>query len=122
DVNKSGRIGFSPLHSAALGGHSQAILLLHKNGANIEQPNSHGSSPLHQAVMAGKLTSMLTLLNLKADYNKICCQNCNATPRSDFGKLLEQYKNPYADPLPGQFTNPYASSLILKVRKLMHLT
>lgn len=48
-VNSSSVDGFTPLHVAALHGHTALVSLLSRNGANVNARNSQSATPLHLA-------------------------------------------------------------------------
>lgn len=48
-VNSCNVDGFSPLHVAALHGHSGLVALLVRHGANVNGRNNHSATPLHLA-------------------------------------------------------------------------
>lgn len=52
-VNVSNQDGFTPLHIAALHGHSELVSLLLKHGASISAKNAKHAVPLHLACQKG---------------------------------------------------------------------
>lgn len=52
-VNVSNQEGFTPLHMAALHGHSELVSLLLRHGASASAKNSQLAAPLHLACQRG---------------------------------------------------------------------
>jgi ankyrin repeat protein len=71
-INLQDNRGRAPIHIAAERGLSDAVLLLHKRGADINISDLLGETPLHKCVskpglLQGKTCVLLSLLELKAD-------------------------------------------------------
>lgn len=64
DVNKP---GWTPLHYASTGGHSDVIKLLLDNHAYLDAASPNGSTPLMVAAMYGSTAAVQTLLDAGAD-------------------------------------------------------
>uniref|UniRef100_A0ACD6A695 Uncharacterized protein n=1 Tax=Avena sativa TaxID=4498 RepID=A0ACD6A695_AVESA len=62
--------GTTSLHEAAALGYDEITQLLLANGANVDEPSSHGT-PLVGAAAHGKFSSMKILLEHHADPNKV---------------------------------------------------
>ncbi|KAM0884693.1 hypothetical protein ACQ4PT_030826 [Festuca glaucescens] len=62
--------GTASLHEAAALGYDEITQLLLANGANVDEPSSHGT-PLVAAAAHGKFSSMKILLEHHADPNKV---------------------------------------------------
>ncbi|XP_068812341.1 ankyrin repeat domain-containing protein 27 isoform X5 [Struthio camelus] len=69
-VNVSNQDGFTPLHMAALHGHSELVSLLLKNGANISAKNAKHAVPLHLACQKGHFQVVKCLMDYNAKQNK----------------------------------------------------
>ncbi|XP_025898138.1 ankyrin repeat domain-containing protein 27 isoform X2 [Nothoprocta perdicaria] len=69
-VNVSNQDGFTPLHMAALHGHSELVSLLLKNGANISAKNAKRAVPLHLACQKGHFQVVKCLMDYNAKQNK----------------------------------------------------
>lgn len=67
DPNKASSNGFSPLHTAAESGHSEAVEVLLKNGAHIDAEAFCGT-PLHCAATKDRAEVMEILLSYDADF------------------------------------------------------
>lgn len=61
-VNVSNQDGFTPLHMAALHGHSDLVSLLLKHGASISAKNAEHAVPLHLACQKGHSQVMEPLI------------------------------------------------------------
>ena len=68
-VNASGGREKTPMHVAALTGHSDMFSLLLEHGADLEGQGRYSMAPLHRASMSGKVEAGETLLDLGADIN-----------------------------------------------------
>ncbi|XP_062556746.1 uncharacterized protein LOC134221572 [Armigeres subalbatus] len=66
--------GWTPLHCAAQGCHNDAVVLLNREGANIELSAKNGGTAMHVAAFNGKVDLLSTLIDKKA---KIDAQNEN---------------------------------------------
>lgn len=59
---------FTPLHSAAMGGHTEVVKLLIEKGANVNvQTNPQGYAPIHSACFGGHLGTIRLLVKNGAD-------------------------------------------------------
>lgn len=69
EVNKpyQGRLGRTPLHSAAFHDHPDVVRILLTNGATIDARDSRCETPLHRAVSSGGLKAIRVLLEHSAD-------------------------------------------------------
>eukprot|EP00041_Stephanoeca_diplocostata_P002314 m.25406 g.25406 ORF g.25406 m.25406 type:complete len:194 (+) comp13182_c1_seq3:103-684(+) len=73
--NKS-LIGYTPLHAAAIYGHTPIAELLLSNNANINAKDEYGETPLHFAASNGHKTTVRLLL----------CHNADIFATTDSGK------------------------------------
>ncbi len=55
----------TPLHIAALYGHTEAVAILLTHGASVDVRDYYGRSPLHTAVIGGSMPCMTSLLDKK---------------------------------------------------------
>lgn len=69
-VNSCNVDGFSPLHVAALHGHSGLVALLVRHGANVNGRNNHSATPLHLASQNSHVKVVRFLLECNAKLNK----------------------------------------------------
>uniref|UniRef100_A0A8C6K2T2 Uncharacterized protein n=1 Tax=Melopsittacus undulatus TaxID=13146 RepID=A0A8C6K2T2_MELUD len=70
EVNVSNKDGFTPLHMAALHGHSELVSLLLKHGASISAKNAKQAVPLHLACQKGHFQVVKCLMDYNAEQNK----------------------------------------------------
>ena len=68
-VNAKGGREKTPMHVAALTGHSSILSLLIENGADLEGRGRNSMAPLHRASTSGKVEAGETLLDYGADIN-----------------------------------------------------
>ena len=61
--------GDSPLHKAAKSGHTELVLLLIENGADVNAKDKWGVTPLHWAARKGRKEIAELLINKGADMN-----------------------------------------------------
>ncbi|KAL0154595.1 hypothetical protein M9458_048858, partial [Cirrhinus mrigala] len=54
-VNSSSADGFTPLHVAALHGHTALVSLFTRHGANINARNNQSATPLHLACQMSQI-------------------------------------------------------------------
>nr|XP_041574570.1 ankyrin repeat domain-containing protein 27 isoform X2 [Taeniopygia guttata] len=69
-VNVSNQEGFTPLHMAALHGHSELVSLLLRHGARASARNSQLAAPLHLACQRGHAQVVQCLMDYNAKLNK----------------------------------------------------
>ncbi|XP_035192873.1 ankyrin repeat domain-containing protein 27 isoform X2 [Oxyura jamaicensis] len=69
-VNVSNQDGFTPLHMAALHGHSELVSLLLKHGASVSAKNAKHAVPLHLACQRGHFQVVKCLMDYNAKQNK----------------------------------------------------
>ncbi|KAI6077673.1 Ankyrin repeat domain-containing protein 27 isoform X2 [Aix galericulata] len=69
-VNVSNQDGFTPLHVAALHGHSELVSLLLKHGASVSAKNAQHAVPLHLACQKGHFQVVKCLMDYNAKQNK----------------------------------------------------
>ncbi|KAF7654089.1 hypothetical protein LDENG_00074800, partial [Lucifuga dentata] len=69
-VNSSSVDGFTPLHVAALHGHSTLATLLIRHGANVNARNNQSATPLHLASQNSHIQVVRFLLECNAKVNK----------------------------------------------------
>ncbi|XP_075694547.1 ankyrin repeat domain-containing protein 27 isoform X2 [Rhinoderma darwinii] len=69
-VNVTSRDGFTPLHIAALHGHSVLVTLLLKHGAHVDAKNGNRALPLHLACHKGHLEVVKILMEFSTGKNK----------------------------------------------------
>ncbi|KAK5866823.1 hypothetical protein PBY51_011367 [Eleginops maclovinus] len=69
-VNSCNVDGFTPLHVAALQGHTPLLALLIRHGANVNARNNHSATPLHLAAQNSHVQVMRSLLECNAKLNK----------------------------------------------------
>jgi ankyrin repeat protein len=70
--------GITPLHFAAIGGHTEAARILLDSGADLHSKTYSGISPLYGAVSGGQLATCRFLISRGANVNQ--STNDNATP------------------------------------------
>ncbi|KAM8945997.1 ankyrin repeat domain-containing protein 27 [Pelodytes ibericus] len=75
-VNVTSRDGFTPLHIAAMQGHSVLVSLLLKHGANVDAKNGNRALPLHLACHKGHLEVVKTLIEHSTGKNKKDMSGC----------------------------------------------
>lgn len=109
-------LGLTPLHFAALGGHTKAIELLLKNGAKLDCLTVDGKNPLHFAAIkghAGVLKSLLESAQMNVlDVNVPDAQGKTPLHYAIFSENLDAARllvQKGADPLiPTMQTTPFA--------------
>ncbi|ROJ64723.1 Ankyrin repeat domain-containing protein 27 [Anabarilius grahami] len=69
-VNSSSADGFTPLHVAALHGHTALVSLFTRHGANINGRNNQSATPLHLACQNSHIEVVSALLECNAKLNK----------------------------------------------------
>ncbi|KAK7116987.1 hypothetical protein R3I94_022503 [Phoxinus phoxinus] len=69
-VNSISADGFSPLHVAALHGHTALVSLFTRHGANINARNTQSATPLHLACQNSHTQVVCSLLECNAKLNK----------------------------------------------------
>ncbi|XP_056381704.1 ankyrin repeat domain-containing protein 27 isoform X2 [Hyla sarda] len=69
-VNVTSRDGFTPLHIAALHGHSVLVTLLMKHGAHVDAKNGNRALPLHLACHKGHFEVAKLLMEFSTGKNK----------------------------------------------------
>ncbi|KAI4905640.1 hypothetical protein NFI96_011324, partial [Prochilodus magdalenae] len=69
-VNSSNVDGFTPLHVAALHGHTTLVSLFVRHGANINARNGQNATPLHLACQNSHLQVVTSLVECNAKLNK----------------------------------------------------
>ncbi|XP_040265523.1 ankyrin repeat domain-containing protein 27 isoform X2 [Bufo bufo] len=69
-VNVTSRDGFTPLHIAALNGHSVLVTLLLKHGAHVDAKNGNRALPLHLACHKGHFEVVKSLMEFSTGKNK----------------------------------------------------
>uniref|UniRef100_A0A8B9LUW7 Ankyrin repeat domain 27 (VPS9 domain) n=1 Tax=Astyanax mexicanus TaxID=7994 RepID=A0A8B9LUW7_ASTMX len=69
-VNSSSVDGFTPLHVAALHGHTALVSLLIRHGANINSRNGQSATPLHLACQNSHIQVVTSLVECNAKLNK----------------------------------------------------
>ncbi|XP_050955445.1 ankyrin repeat domain-containing protein 27 isoform X3 [Labeo rohita] len=69
-VNSSSADGFTPLHVAALHGHTALVSLFTRHGANINARNNQSATPLHLACQNSQIQVVSALLECNAKLNK----------------------------------------------------
>uniref|UniRef100_A0A673H2H5 Ankyrin repeat domain 27 (VPS9 domain) n=1 Tax=Sinocyclocheilus rhinocerous TaxID=307959 RepID=A0A673H2H5_9TELE len=69
-VNSSSADGFSPLHVAALHGHTALVSLFTRHAANINTRSNQSSTPLHLACQNSHIQVVSALLECNAKLNK----------------------------------------------------
>ena len=69
DMSFHQNTGWSPLFCVALGGNTEMMTFLLKNGANINQTTNNGVSPLHAAASSDQHAGVAVLLSYGADIN-----------------------------------------------------
>ncbi|CAK6977928.1 LOW QUALITY PROTEIN: ankyrin repeat domain-containing protein 27%2C partial [Scomber scombrus] len=69
-VNSCNSEGFSPLHVAALHGHSALVALLIRHGANVNARTNQNATPLHLASQNSHIQVVRFLLECNAKLNK----------------------------------------------------
>ncbi|XP_077067659.1 ankyrin repeat domain-containing protein 27 isoform X2 [Siphateles boraxobius] len=69
-VNSVSADGFSPLHVAALHGHTALVSLFTRHGANVNARNTQSATPLHLACQNSHTQVVCALLECNAKLNK----------------------------------------------------
>uniref|UniRef100_A0A8C8IQ28 VPS9 domain-containing protein n=1 Tax=Oncorhynchus tshawytscha TaxID=74940 RepID=A0A8C8IQ28_ONCTS len=69
-VNSSSVDGFTPLHVAALHGHTALVSLFSRHEANVDARNSQSATPLHLASQNNHVQVVTSLLECNAKLNK----------------------------------------------------
>uniref|UniRef100_A0A8C7VDW7 VPS9 domain-containing protein n=1 Tax=Oncorhynchus mykiss TaxID=8022 RepID=A0A8C7VDW7_ONCMY len=69
-VNSSSVDGFTPLHVAALHGHTALVSLFSRHEANVDARNSQSATPLHLASQNNHIQVVTSLLECNAKLNK----------------------------------------------------
>ncbi|XP_072278229.1 ankyrin repeat domain-containing protein 27 [Pyxicephalus adspersus] len=69
-VNVTSRDGFTPVHIAALHGHTVLVSLLLKHGAQVDAKNGTRAIPLHLACLKGHLEVVKILMEYSTGKNK----------------------------------------------------
>ncbi|XP_064168093.1 ankyrin repeat domain-containing protein 27 [Anguilla rostrata] len=69
-VNSSSADGFTPLHVAALHGHTALVSLLIRHGASVNARNNQSATPLHLACQNSHTQVVTSLLECNAKLNK----------------------------------------------------
>ena len=69
DVNAKGDGGWTPLHHAACGGHTEIAAALLDAGADVNAKGDGGWTPLHHAACGEHAEAVTTLLDAGADVN-----------------------------------------------------
>ncbi|XP_066523930.1 ankyrin repeat domain-containing protein 27 isoform X2 [Hoplias malabaricus] len=69
-VNSSSMDGFTPLHVAALHGHTELVSLFICHGANINAHSGQGATPLHLACQNSHIQVVTSLVECNAKLNK----------------------------------------------------
>jgi ankyrin repeat protein len=70
DINKKDNYGWTPLHEAAIYGHTATISVLLDRGADTNAKNNHGGTPLHEAAKSTHTETISALLDRGADINE----------------------------------------------------
>lgn len=65
-----GPLGETAMHTAAAGGHVEAMRLLYSLKASIDAQDSQGETPMHYAAMAGKASAVRLLIELGASHSR----------------------------------------------------
>jgi len=71
DVEMKDKLGFAPLHYAAIGSHYEVIELLLVNGVDVNAKNSGGFTALHFSAWYGLKETVELLLANDADINAV---------------------------------------------------
>ena len=93
-VNARGGQEVTPMHVAALEGHSDILLLLVEHGADVDGQSISSDTPLHRASMEGRLEAGQFLLNCGADIdvqnnsNNTALFHATARGHAEFARLL----------------------------------
>eukprot|EP00985_Skeletonema_marinoi_P012355 scaffold5944_cov102-Skeletonema_marinoi.AAC.7 len=69
--NMSNTVGWTPSHAAAAGGHTKALRLLAKSGADFTIADRGGNLPAHQAAKNGHVHALRVLSEHGADITKV---------------------------------------------------
>ncbi|KAK6932982.1 Ankyrin repeat [Dillenia turbinata] len=84
-VNHHDQYGLTPIHAAAIKGHTEVVVMLVNYGADLECQDLEGHRPLHLAVEGGDLETVEVLINLGSNVNAMTKRG--ATPLS-FARAL----------------------------------
>lgn len=89
--NMTNTVGWTSLHAAASGGHTKAIRLLVKSGADLEIADRGGNLPVHQAAKNGHVHALRLLGELGADITKVRLSHAKGKAVRD--AVIESYRN-----------------------------
>jgi ankyrin repeat protein len=81
--------GYTPLHLAAGGGHTEDVIALAKNGADINNTDNFGLTPMHWAARGGYTETVMALIKHGA--------NVNSTDKDDQTLLHFAARNDYKE-------------------------
>jgi ankyrin repeat protein len=93
-VNARGGVEETPMHAAALEGHSDILLLLIEHGADVNGRSRYLETPLHQASAEARLEAGQLLLNRGADieaqnnFNNTALNRAAARGHAEFARML----------------------------------
>jgi ankyrin repeat protein len=77
-INAKNRFNLTPLHAAAIGGHTDILSLLLNHGADVDARGPQGDTPLFRVSINGKLEAGRCLLDHGADINARAGRNLTA--------------------------------------------
>jgi len=87
--NITNTVGWTPSHAAAAGGHTKALRLLAKSGADFTIADRGGNLPAHQAAKNGHVHALGVLSALGADITKVRLSQAKGKAARDF--VIEAY-------------------------------
>lgn len=88
--NMSNTVGWTPSHAAAAGGHTKALRLLAKSGADFTIADRGGNLPAHQAAKNGHVHALQVLSEYGADITKVRLSQAKGSATRDF--VIDAYK------------------------------
>ncbi|KAK1734360.1 hypothetical protein QTG54_014867 [Skeletonema marinoi] len=93
--NMSNTVGWTPSHAAAAGGHTKALRLLAKSGADFTIADRGGNLPAHQAAKNGHVHALRVLSEHGADITKVRLSQAKGKAARDF--VIDAYKKAGVD-------------------------
>ena len=82
--NMKNTVGWTPSHAAAAGGHTKALRLLAKSGADFTIADRGGNLPAHQAAKNGHVHALRVLSDYGADITKVRLSQAKGKATRDF--------------------------------------